>query len=523
MYIINSKTDKPDIDYLEYSVKEMMKRGISVNDLSELYKRFSDEKEAIADDIQKNYGIQNPNSSKQLIDFISNLDSAEVYETCCIEGKWTTNKEAFSTLSILGYQFATDILDYRKAKKYAESIKSMQEAVGKDGRVHPGVSLSKTNRINYSSPALMNIPKPLLWHIVAPNKPGNILISADIKNQEPSILINILNAEHLKNALKNDKGLYESLFAEPFKPYAKLNLLVTNGYTPGIIRNEELAKMGFVPPIYYTPTLPPVVSSYYNNEQIRVIDITNIVVSPGSTASSLKLPNKVIIETVNSNQYEVEVCWEKVTDKQLKKQGIIEITGELNGVEIKCEGIERKEFKVAWNAMTYGASSFGVKQICKHINGDIVYNYFSKIPEFKAYRSKCKKLADAGNQYINTYFGTTLFAGESNINKLRRVLMDLPIQGTAADILSFLIRHCNSEISRLGLDGKISIYYTRHDEIIFEVDKDFCNGVGIEDVKNIIKNMVTHQVDNWIPFIVEVTEVKADKLYNDVDSEDIFA
>lgn len=45
-----------------------------------------------------------------------------------------------------------------------------------------------------------------------------------------------------------------------------------------------------------------------------------------------------------------------------------------------------------------GASSFGVKQMCKHINGDIVYDYFSKIPEFKKYRSLCKKAADNGSK-----------------------------------------------------------------------------------------------------------------------------
>lgn len=519
MYKIDSKVDKPDIGYLETSVKEMMKRGVSVNNLTEIYQRFVSEKEDIAKDIRENYNIQNPNSSKQMVDYISGLQNAEVYEVCCIDGKWTTNKDAFGTLSLMGYQFATDILDYRKAKKYAESIKSMMEAISSDGRVHPVVSLSKTNRINYSSPALMNIPKPLLWNVVAPNKPGNILISADIKNQEPSILINILNAESLKKALLSKRGLYEALFTEPFKSRARLNLFVTEGHDPGYISNEELANLRFVPPVYYTPTLPPVSSSYYKNEQVRVIDITNIVVKPGSHVKDIKFPKYVVIETVLGNQYKLGVKWDKVKDKQLEKQGIIEIYGDVEEIDARCEGVIRKEFKVSWNAMTYGASSFGVKQMCRHIDGDVVYSYFSKIPEFKTYRSKCRKLADSGTQYINTYFGTRLFAGESNVNKLRRVLMDLPVQGTASDILSMLIKHCNSEISKRGLINKLEIYYTRHDEIIFEADQKWCNEVGMGEVTSIIKDMVEHQIDDWTPFTVEVNVVKPDKLYDDADGD----
>lgn len=519
MYHINSKVEKPDINYLESKVKEMMVRGVSVGNLTELYNKFIAEKEAIARDIQTNYSIINPNSSQQLVKYISGLESAEVYEACCIDGKWTTNKDALGNLSLLGYQFATDILDYRKAKKYAESIKSMQDALGNDGRVHPQVSLSKTNRINYSSPALMNIPKPLLWHVIKPNTAGNVLISADIKNQEPSILINILNAEHLKEALTDEGGLYEHLFTKPFRATANLHILVTDGHAPGYISNTELAELGFVPPVYYTPSLPAVSSSYYKGKQIRVIDVTNIVASP--SGKEPELPDTVTIETVDGEQYNVGVKWDKYDKKLLKKQGIIESMGELEGIEIRCEGIARKEFKTAWNAMTYGASSFGVKQMCKHIDGDAIYNYFAKIPEFKTYRSNCKKLADSGNQRINTFFGTQLFAGETNPNKLRRVLMDLPIQGTAADILSLLLKHAESEINSRGLEGLIEIYYTRHDEMIFEVNSDWVNREGIEEAKNIIRDIVEHQVDDWVPFKVEVKEVKADKLYID-DTEDIF-
>ena len=519
MYRIDSKQEKPDIGYMKDEITRMMQRGIAVGDINSLYTRFENERKEIAKDIQDKYGIQNPNSSQQIVRFIEGLESPEVYEACYIDGKWTTNKDALATLSLLGHQFATDILDYRKAKKYAESIKSMIDAVGTDGRVHPQVSLSKTNRINYSSPALMNIPKPLLWHIIKPNKPGNVLISADIKNQEPSILINILNIESLKEALTDPNGLYEHLFSRPFQTKAKLHIFVTADFKQGLIPNSELAKLDYMPPVYYTPSIPAVSSTYYNGKQVRFIDATNIVKAPNTGKPDI--PNKVLIQTIDGSQYMVDVVWDKYDERKLSKNVIIDVEGVVQGFEVRCEGINRKEFKTSWNAMTYGAGALGIKQMCKHINGEAIYNYFSKIEEFKKYRTMCRKAADNGQQNIRTYFGTILTAGESNTGRLKRILMDLPVQGTAADILSMLIRHANQEIKARGLEGKLSIYYTRHDEIIFEADKDWVESVGMSGAEAEIRDIVEHQVDDWTPFKLEVNEVTPDTLYID-ETDDIF-
>lgn len=517
MYHIKSKEAKPDIGYLKNEVEKMMDRGIHIGDIGFIYSTFLKEKEELAEIMAKEYGIRNPNSSKELISFVSHIDSSEVYETCFVDNKWTTNKDAMKTLSLLGYQFATTLLQYRKAKKYAESVKSMMDAADKNGDVHPSVSLSKTNRINYSSPALMNIPKPLLWHIIKPNKSGNILISADIKNQEPNILINILNATTLKPALDDERGLYEHMFGQAYAAKANLNIFVTDAHDSGVISNSELAQMSFVPPVYYAPSTPAVISTYYNGIQVRAIDATNIIINIGGKEP--ELPNTVLIETIDGKQYNIPVIWDSYK-KQFDKQGIISLKGTLQNIEVKCEGIYRKEFKVAWNMMTYGAGALGVDKSCKHIDGKIAYNFFSSIKEFKQYRDMCTKRGNAGEQYINTYFGTTLDAGETNTNRLKRVLMDLPIQGTAADILSMLIKHCNEMIETKGLVNKLSLVYTRHDEIIFEADKDWVNTLGIDGVKSFIRDIVEHRVDDWTPFKLEVEEVKADRLYLDDGDEE---
>lgn len=519
MYIINSKTDKPCIDYMEKRVKEMMKCGIRLGDVEKIYEEFIGEKKELAGEIYNKYGIKNPNSNPQIIDYLKNIRSAEVYEVCYIDDKWTANKDAMFELSLLGYTFASDLLEYRKAKKYAESIKSMTDAMGNDGMVHPAVSLSKTNRINYSSPALMNIPKPLLWHLVKPYNNGDILFSADIKNQEPSILINILGADSLKDALTSEHGLYEALFSKPFKTYAKLNLLVADGQKPGVIPNSDLSDLGSVPPIYYTPIVPAVQSTYINYKKVRVVDIVNVGTAPGIKP---ELPSEVLIQTVDGEFTKAKVHWEDYNPAILDKQGITEIRGEIEGLKVLCEGIERQEFKTSWLAMTYGAGPIRIKQTCKHIDGQKFYSYFSKIPEFKQYKTLCRKKADNLEQYIQTYFGTILYAGEMDKKRLKRVLIDLPIQGTGADILSMLLRHFDSETKRLGISDKLWIYYTRHDELIIEAKKEFVEDKGKEEVKELIRELIEHKVDNWVPFRVDVKEVEAAMLYNSNTDDDIF-
>ncbi len=80
------------------------------------------------------------------------------------------------------------------------------------GVVRPEINVGKTNRINYRKPALMNIPKDLLWHIIVPRKNGNVLYSVDIKNQEPMIIAYMLNIKILKDILKQEDDLYVGLF-----------------------------------------------------------------------------------------------------------------------------------------------------------------------------------------------------------------------------------------------------------------------------------------------------------------------
>lgn len=399
MYLIDSHYETPDIEYLHNRVEQLMSDGIAIKNIANLYNRLAASESAARKNIQSLYSIENPNSYQQILGYLQNILNDDIVNACCRDGKWTTDKEAMVELAMKGYQEAKDILTYRKAAAYVKAVNQIRDNLCTDGKLRPKVSYTKTNRINYIEPALMNIPKSLIWHIVAPRTEGNILISVDIKNQEPWIMINMLNIKMLKEILENNReGLYEAVF-------------------------------------------------------------------------------------------------ERIFDRP-------------------CTPIERNELKVAWNAMTYGATSMGVNAICRHCDGTAIYNFFNKIPEFKQYRGMCYGRAKKNRQEVETYFGTKVRANEYG-PRLQRVLMDIPIQGTGSDILALLIKHFDEEMDERGLSDFITLVFTRHDEIIVEVDRGYAQQTGIDNVKAILADVLEHKIDDWEPFHVKITEIVPPELFID--------
>ncbi len=398
MYIIDSSYEMPDIQYMYDRISAVIEEGIAIKNLKTLYTKVSDSREAAKKNLKSLYGIENPNSPTQILNYFQNIMNDDIVTACCKNNKWTTNKDAMKELAVKGYQDAIDLIAYRKAKKYCESVEEIIYNTYKDGRVRPEITLGKTNRINYAKPAIMNIPKPLLWHIISPREPGNILVSIDIKNQEPWIMINMLNIQTLKDILEEEQGLYEAIF-------------------------------------------------------------------------------------------------QRIFDRP-------------------CNPIERDELKVAWNAMTYGATMFGLNAICRYTDAKRIYEFFSSIKELKEYRGKCYGRAKKNMQEVKTYFGNIVRADTYGPG-LQRVLMDIPIQGTGSDILALLIKHFDEEAESLGLQDVITLVYSRHDELILEIDKSYAEEEGLENVYKVLADIFEHKVDDWEPFKVKIGEVKPAELFID--------
>lgn len=395
MYTIQSVFAIPDIDYMFDRIKSSIDKGIKVSKLEGLNVSLNRELNTVKEHIKNTYGIKNPSSPKQITEYLSSVADNEIIEACYDSDNrsWTSDKESLIKLSSAGYGIATDILLYRKIESYTKALKSIMNTMLPGNWVKPTVKLLKTNRISYSEPALMNIPKKLLWGIILPRNDKKVLFSIDIKQQEPWILINMLNIDKFKHMIENniDGDFYEEVFLDIFG--------------------------------------------------------------------------------------------------------------------VKCNSKERNQFKTAWNALTYGASKYLINRIFKSEKADAVYSYFMDIPELKRYRNECYSKAKRKEQTAITYFGTEVYADEYG-SRLKRVLMDIPIQGTGADILALLMQHFDEEREEKELVNAFDIYFTRHDELIIEVDIDVLEKYGEETIVETLRDIFEHRIDDWEPFKVAINKIE---------------
>lgn len=520
MYHIDLTKDKPNIMKMLATMQGIMHRGIRIADCQKIKEHYVNLREVLRANFVEQYGIDNPNSPKQVSNYIKDLSfhvnpegRNEILDICYDEtrDKWTTDAKAMEALSSLGYEFAQDLLDYRHAKKYADTLEGIIEAADENSLIHPEVSLAKTNRLNYSKPGLMTIPKKLLWNVVAPYNSDCTLYSVDIKNQEPSILINMTGAEELKYAIRSEEGLYETIYKQCFEPKVTANILVDTLDENRQYSYSELRESGIVSPALYTAVKPMVSGYEYDGKRITEIETICIGSECGVYPN---LPDTATVELEDGSIADIKVEWESADGKYTKDKDYA-VQGKLIGVEVTISKQERAEFKRSYLAISYGSSIKGIERMCKLIDGKQVYRYITGISAIKEYRKKIKAYAKTGATSIRTIFGTPVYTDEP-YNE--RVLLDLPIQGSGADILSLLIEHFFEYIKNNGLVEKLDICFTRHDELIIEVNSKWADEVGEKNVEQILREVFEHQINDWEPFKVEVSKLTASEL--DINIED---
>lgn len=389
MLLLTRDGSTPDHEYLRQLIQESISKGIKIaSDAKERRNKVDIQVTTLKNNLENYYGISNIQSSVKLREYFMRVLSASELEVCTKKGKLSFDKENLEALAKLGRADANDIIRYRTLKKTLDSLDGMVNAAGRDGMVRPSISVAKTNRIHYLDPALMNIPKDILWDIIVSRREGGKLYSVDIKQQEPWILMHMLGIRELIDIISQENDFYNAVHKAVFK---------------------------------------------------------------------------------------VDCPSEQVRDN----------------------------IKTVWNAMSYGATLYGIKQYSKHVDGEAIYRYFENIKEYKEYKGKCYGRAKKNIQTATTYFGTEVYA-DAYGSKLSRALMDIPIQGTGADILALLVENLKRQLDEIGLSNKLEIYFTRHDEIIIDSDGTLDDDI----VENILNNILTHQVDDWIPFRLEIETIK---------------
>ena len=135
---------------------------------------------------------------------------------------------------------------------------------------------------------------------------------------------------------------------------------------------------------------------------------------------------------------------------------------------------QRSAAKAVNFGIVYGISDFGLAQnlgIPVKTAGSYIKRYFERYPGVQAYLKGC--VADAKEKgYAETIYGRRRPMPElksSNYNTRgfgERVAMNMPIQGSAADIIKIAMVHVDKALQEAGLNGRLVLQI--HDELIVD-------------------------------------------------------
>ena len=169
---------------------------------------------------------------------------------------------------------------------------------------------------------------------------------------------------------------------------------------------------------------------------------------------------------------------------------------------------ERRKAKVINFGVLYGMGSRKLSRelkISKKEASEFIDKYFNKFPTIKDYINNQIKYAKS-QKYASTIFGRKLFLPDINSRNKRRaseaqrVAVNMPIQGSAADIIKIAMINIHRKIKDID---SIKMLIQVHDELVFEVEQN-SQKQAIEIIENEMKNALPNEYKNTISLDVEI-------------------
>ncbi|MBR4408021.1 MAG: DNA polymerase I [Clostridia bacterium] len=180
----------------------------------------------------------------------------------------------------------------------------------------------------------------------------------------------------------------------------------------------------------------------------------------------------------------------------------------INENEVTAE--QRRDAKAVNFGIIYGISEFGLSQnmrISRRDAGEYIKKYFETYPEVKKYMDKSVENAKKYG-YAKTIFNRRRKVSELNSDNFQvrqfgsRVAMNMPLQGSAADIIKIAMLKVNEELKRRNLQSKLILQI--HDELIIDSPKN-----EVEEVKQLLKDCMEGAVKLDVPLPVDVQSGKS--------------
>ncbi len=163
----------------------------------------------------------------------------------------------------------------------------------------------------------------------------------------------------------------------------------------------------------------------------------------------------------------------------------------------------RRVGKMVNFAITYGISAYGLArrlEIPTQSADEIIKNYFLNYKQVKAYLDKTIEFA-MENGYVETIFGRKRDIPElksSNRNIIeegKRMAINAPIQGSAADIIKLAMVDIDRKIEKMRSMMILQV----HDELVFETPEE-----EIDTLRHIVKESMENIFKMKVPLKVEI-------------------
>ena len=176
------------------------------------------------------------------------------------------------------------------------------------------------------------------------------------------------------------------------------------------------------------------------------------------------------------------------------------------GVSIDSVTLDMRRIAKIMNfGVIYGLSAYGISQqtdLPRDEGAKFIEGYFSKYPGIKGYLDGMKEEVKKTG-YLETVCGRRRYIPEVNSPNYQirqaaeRMAVNMPIQGTAADIVKIAMINIDHAMTRKQLRSRMILQV--HDELIFEVPKD-----EITTMLEIVQELMPGALDLSVPLKVEI-------------------
>lgn len=155
----------------------------------------------------------------------------------------------------------------------------------------------------------------------------------------------------------------------------------------------------------------------------------------------------------------------------------------------------RREAKAVNFGIIYGISDYGLSQnirVARKEAKNYIDSYFENFPKVKEFSEKNIAFAKEYG-FIKTKFGRIRHIPEiksSNFNIKsfgERVAMNMPLQGTASDIIKFSMLNVSNQLKKMKLKSQLILQI--HDELVLDV---------FPGEENLIENLLHDTMEKWI-------------------------